>query len=127
MSLPFGFQFRTGVPVYEQILYAAQKAMISGQLQPGDAFPSVRQLSQELKINPNTAQKAITALRQEGLLEVVPGIGTLVASPGKASAEEKAVLLGEDVENLVVQARQAGLELDALLAAVRRHWRKFGP
>ena len=79
--IPFRLTFQPGIPVYEQVTFAAKKAMISGQLRPGDAFPSVRALSKALKINPNTAHKVVMQLIREGLLEVHPGIGTLVAQP----------------------------------------------
>src|ERR1700747_1099809 len=55
--IPFRVQFRPGLPLYEQVVYAATKAMLSGRMRPGDTFPSVRALSRELKINPNTAHK----------------------------------------------------------------------
>ena len=54
---------------------------MSGQMRPGEPFPSVRSLSQTLKINPNTAHKVVARLTAEGLLEVKPGIGTIVAEP----------------------------------------------
>ena len=76
--LPFTVRLRTGVSVYRQLVYAVQKAVVSGQLLPGDRFPSVRNLSQELRINPNTAQKVVRRLVDQGLLEVQPGIGTIV-------------------------------------------------
>ena len=66
--IPFRLSFKPGVALYEQVVYAARKAVISGQMRPGDAFPSVRALSTALKINPNTAHKAITHL----VLPVVP-------------------------------------------------------
>ena len=71
--IPFRVQFRPGLPLYEQVVYAATKAMLSGRMRPGDAFPSVRALSRELKINPNTAHKVITQLIAAGLLESRPG------------------------------------------------------
>ena len=71
--LPFTVRFRTGLSLYQQLVYAVQKAIISGQLLAGDPFPSVRKLSQELRINPNTAQKVVTRLVDQGLLEVKPG------------------------------------------------------
>src|ERR1051325_9751115 len=81
--IPFRVEFRPGTSLYEQVVYAAKKALVSRLLRPGDAFPSVRMLSVELKINPNTAHKVVTTLLNEGLLEVMPGIGTVVArSPG---------------------------------------------
>ena len=63
--IPFRVDFRPGTSLYEQVIYAAKKALISGQLRPGDPFPSVRALSAELKINPNTAHKVITHLLYE--------------------------------------------------------------
>ena len=57
--IPFRLAFEPGIPVHEQATFAAKKAMISGQLRPGDPFPSVRTLSKALKINPNTAHKVI--------------------------------------------------------------------
>jgi len=78
--LPFPVTFKPGSPVSEQLLYAVEKAVISGQLQTGDKFPSVRAISQELRINPNTTHKVISVLTSQGILEVMPGIGTDVTS-----------------------------------------------
>ena len=77
--IPFRVHFRPGVSLYEQVVYAAKKAVISGQLRPGDPFPSVRTLSKELKINPNTAHKVVMHLVTAGLLATRPGVGTVVA------------------------------------------------
>ena len=78
--IPFRVVFKPGSSLYEQVVFAAKKAVVSGQLRPGDGFPSVRTLSAELKINPNTAHKVITQLLNEGLLELRPGMGTVVAA-----------------------------------------------
>ena len=48
--IPFRVDFRPGVPLFEQVVYAAKKAVVSGRLRPGDVFPSVRALSKELTI-----------------------------------------------------------------------------
>ena len=69
--IPFRLTFQPGIPVHEQVTFAAKKAMIAGQLRTGDAFPSVRALSKAMKINPNTAHKVIAELTQEGLLEAL--------------------------------------------------------
>ena len=87
--IPFRVDFRPGVSLYEQVVYAAKKALISGQLRPGDPFPSVRALSSELKINPNTAHKVVTHLLYEGLLKVLPGTGTVVAELPSSTAAER--------------------------------------
>ena len=60
--LPFSLALRPGDPVVDQVVYAVTRAVVSGQLRPGDRFPSVRTLSQELKVNPNTAQRIVALL-----------------------------------------------------------------
>jgi GntR family transcriptional regulator len=124
--IPFRLTFRPGISLYEQVVYAAKKAVISGQMRPGDAFPSVRALSKELKINPNTAHKVVTHLINEGLLEVLPGVGTVVAKLPESSTSERATLLGNEIEQLVVQAKKLGMKRTSVLDAVSEHWKRLG-
>ena len=120
--LPFPVVLKSGSPVSDQLVYAVEKAVISGQLQPGDKFPSVRVISQELRINPNTAHKVVAVLVGQGLLEVNPGIGTVVGKQPKATSKQRSELLGDDVEHLVVEAKKLQLELEDLTDAVESHW-----
>ena len=120
--LPFTVRLRTGVSVYRQLVYSVQKAVVSGQLLPGDRFPSVRNLSQELRINPNTAQKVVRRLVDQGLLEVQPGIGTIVGQLPEATPRERSALLEDEVEQLVVEARRLSLTRDQLVRAVEDQW-----
>jgi GntR family transcriptional regulator len=120
--LPFTVALRTGEPVYEQVVYAVRRAVVSGQLRPGDRFPSVRELSQALKINPNTAHRIVALLVDEGVLTVLPGVGTAVSGSGRADANARRTVLEHDAEHLVVGARRAGIGLADLLAAIKRHW-----
>jgi GntR family transcriptional regulator len=120
--IPFRLSFEPGGSLYEQVVYAAKKAVISGQMRPGDPFPSVRALSKALKINPNTAHKVVTALVSEGLIEVRPGLGTVVAELPASTAAERGALLKKEVEQLVVEAKKMGLNLDEVTDAVTRHW-----
>lgn len=123
--LPFQIQFRAGSPAYEQVVYSVKKAIISGGLKPGDRFPSVRTLSQELRINPNTAHKVVAALVGERLLEVMPGIGTVVAQASPATKQQRSELLGEDVERIVVDAKGLHLDLEDVLQAIKQHWNRL--
>jgi GntR family transcriptional regulator len=125
--IPFRLSFRPGVALYEQVVYAARKAVISGQMRPGDPFPSVRALSTALKINPNTAHKVVTHLVGEGLLEVRPGTGTVVAQPARSTAAERARLLDRELERLVVEARKLGLKVDDVASALAAHWSRLEP
>jgi|SRR5665213_1632681 len=124
--VPFRVQFEPGIPLYEQVVYAARKAVISGQMRPGDPFPSVRVLSRDLKINPNTAHKIVGELLAEGLIEVRVGVGTVVAELPSSTAAERSQLMKQDLEKIVVEARQLGLELEDVLAAISRHWQRLG-
>jgi len=123
--LPFSVAIRPGLSVHEQVVFAVKKAMVSGRLRPGDEFPSVRVLSRELRINPNTAHKVVATLTTEGLLDVRPGIGSFVAGRQASSAAERRALLREDVERLVVEARHLSLDVQDVLDAVSEHWDRF--
>jgi GntR family transcriptional regulator len=123
--IPFRVIFRPGASLYEQVVYAAKKAFISGQLRPGDPFPSVRALSAALRINPNTAHKVITQLLNEGLLEVMPGTGTVVAHPPASTAAERSRLLENEVEQLAVEAKRLGMSLTDVTAALATHWQRL--
>ena len=123
--IPFRVKFRRGIPLYEQIVYAAKKAVVAGQLRPGDPFPSVRVLSKELKINPNTAHKVIAQLAAEGLLETRPGFGTVVATLAEPSATERTQLLGHEIEELVVEAKKLGIELEDMVASLSTQWKRL--
>ena len=87
--IPFRVSLEPGIPIYEQVVYAAKKAIISGDVAPGERFPSVRALSQGLKINPNTAHKVVSELIADRLLEVHPGLGTIVARPAAFTAADR--------------------------------------
>jgi GntR family transcriptional regulator len=123
--IPFRLSFLPGLSIYEQVVYAAKKAVIAGQMRPGDAFPSVRALSKELKINPNTAHKVVTHLINEGLLEVMPGIGTVVAAPSESTLKQRTRLLEQDLEQLVVEAIKLGMEQSEVANALDRHWSRL--
>ena len=120
--IPFRLAFRPGISLYEQVVYAAKRAIISGALRVGDTFPSVRALSKELKINPNTAHKVIAQLVNEGMLEVRVGVGTLVAPLGLSSAAERSRLLKGELEELVVEAKKLGMQLEDVVHALTQHW-----
>ncbi len=123
--IPFRLTFEPGISLYEQVVYAAKKAIVSGHLRPGDAFPSVRVLSTALKINPNTAHKVIGHLVAQGVLEVRSGIGTVVAERMGSSAAERSNLLKKELEQLVVEAKKLGLDLEEVMMALTRHWQRL--
>lgn len=113
---------RPGESIFDQLVFAAKKAFISGELQPGQVFPSIRALAAEFKIHPNTAHKAVQHLIQERWLEVRPGIGTVVSEMPAARPGDRKRLLQHEIEQLVVEARRVELDLDELLQAIEDQW-----
>jgi GntR family transcriptional regulator len=124
--LPFSIELKPGLPITEQVIFAVKKAVVAGQLKPGQPFPSVRVVSQELRINPNTAHKIVAALVAQGVLVTTPAVGSVVAEHAAGDRAERAELLGADLERLVVEAKKLGLTLDEVSAGLAAHWKKLG-
>jgi GntR family transcriptional regulator len=121
----FRLNLRPGESIFDQLVFATKKAFISGELQEGQAFPSVRSLAAEFKIHPNTAHKVVQHLIQERWLEMRPGIGTVVAQIPEPRPGDRRRLLGREVEQLVVEARRLDLDLDEVLEAIEDQWAKL--
>lgn len=119
---PFRVNVQSGLPIVDQVVFAAIRGFVGGQMAPGDAFPSVRTLAADLRIHPNTAHKVIQRLIREGWLEVHPGIGTVVADRQPPRQNERQRLFDERLDPLVVAARSAGVSLDELQAALAERW-----
>lgn len=89
-------------PVYEQLVDAFEKEIILGIRQPDSIIPSVRALSVELGINPNTVQKAYLELERRNITYSVPGVGRFVSAEGaailKKDLSEAEALLQKGVE-----------------------------
>ena len=125
--IPFRVALQPGVPIYEQVVYAAKKAIIAGDMAPGERFPSVRALSQDLKINPSTAHRVVAELVSDRLVEVHPGLGTIVAERPAFTDADRAQLVRNEVEHLVVEAKRLGLTLEGLMEGIVQHWAELNP
>src|SRR6187551_619269 len=122
---PFKLTLTPGKSIFDQVVFAATRAILSGSLQPGQGFPSVRALAADLKIHPNTAHKVIQYLIQERWLESRPGIGTVVAERPEVRSGDRKRLLKDEVEQLVVEAKRVGVELRDLLETIEAQWKSL--
>jgi len=122
---PFRLKPDSSQSIFDQVVFAATKAILSGALKPGEPFPSVRTMAADLKIHPNTAHKVIQHLIQERWLIASPGRGTTVATPPRARSGDRQRLLSQDIEQLVVEARRVGAGLDEVLDSIESHWRSL--
>jgi GntR family transcriptional regulator len=123
--LPFAIELKAGLPITEQVIFAVKKAVVAGRLKPGTPFPSVRMLSQELRINPNTAHKITATLVAEGVLITTPAVGSVVAERAAGDRAAKAALLDDELERLVVEAKNLGLGLDEVQSELAAHWKRL--
>ena len=121
--LPFRILFTDGLPASDQLVQAVRRAILSGELRDGDRFPSVRNLSQELKISPTTAHKAVGQLKSEGLLASQPGVGMVVRSASLPSTEERLKLIAPQIEKLITEAQALQLSEEELRQAMQLVWK----
>jgi GntR family transcriptional regulator len=123
MSKPGTFRFllspNSGAPLYRQLMDQLRVELFSGRLAPGTMLPSVRQVAQDLEINPMTVSKAYSKLQEEGVLERVPGMGMRVREDGYGDRQERVrrtVL--PLLEEAVKRAVEAGLTRAELLSVM---------
>ena len=115
--LPFDVVILPGESPVKQVVYAASKAILARVLRAGDPFPSVRELSEALKLHPNTVQKVVAELVRDGFLAVRTGVGTVVtAGPRSPDPERRQLLSAHQIRSHRCQAGRRRLEL---LAAAR--------
>ena len=120
----FTLNFSSGVPIYRQIVQLISGKIISGSLAPGDRIPSIRDVTAELNVNPNTVAKAYRELELGGFIETRRGMGCFVAESAGAKPRltrgEKQRRLDELYAALVTSAGMMGIserEAAAYLAA----------
>jgi GntR family transcriptional regulator len=114
----------SGIPIYRQILDQVRRKVASGQLRPGDALPSVREVAMTHTVNPMTISKAYSRLEAEGLLEHNRGKPMTVASQSRSQSPLSRRL--EQIEPLVEQvalaARQLQLSQAEVAKLLRQKW-----
>jgi len=105
--------------VYEQIVEQVERYVLAGLLKGGDKLPSVRGLSLELKVNPNTVQRAYTELERDGVIVTAPGRGAFVSDQGSERLRERRREMAlTDLKALVSELKLSGLEKAELLKIV---------
>jgi GntR family transcriptional regulator len=114
--------FKSGKPVYLQVVDQIKAAAAAGALRAGEALPSIRPLAEELRVNRNTVAKAYAELEGQGVIESIAGKGSFVRSAGSPYTKSvRLKLLTRNVDEAVVQAHhvQVGRAEFLRLAAER--------
>jgi GntR family transcriptional regulator len=108
-------------PLYRQIVDDVRRAIVAGTLVPGEAIPSVRQLSTELRVNPTTVQQAYRELERGGLVYVRRGQGTYVSElPAAEAVRERRKVAVTVARRALRDATRHGLDAEELMEALRR-------
>lgn len=106
------------VPVYEQIVEQTEKFIMTGILKEGDKIPSVRNLSIQLSVNPNTIQKAVSELDRRGLVASVPGKGCFITDKARRTLcmakRNDLSVVREKIEELAL----AGVEKEEIIEVI---------
>jgi GntR family transcriptional regulator len=114
------------LPIYQQLGNQIREAIARGDLQPEAGLPSVRQLSKDLVVNPNTVARAYTELEREGLVVSRPGRGIYVAQPRveltRAARDRKLI---EQIDRLLTEAVHLGYSAEEVMSQLNRRVRQF--
>jgi GntR family transcriptional regulator len=117
----FRINFKSGRPVYLQLMEQVKAAAASGAMQPGEALPSIRPLAEELRLNRNTIAKAYSELESLGVIETRPGKGCFLNenhSPLRMDVRRK--LLIEEIDQVIVQAHHLKVSRSEVLKLMQQ-------
>jgi GntR family transcriptional regulator len=114
------------VPIYRQLMDQIRQGVARGRLRPGSRLPSVRVLSRDLIVNPNTVARAYTELEREGVLNTRQGLGVFVAEPqAELSAAARRERLAHALDLFLTEAVHLGFSADEVIAALTKRIRGF--
>lgn len=116
------WEFKNGIPIYLQIMEGIKTRIAGGLLPPGSKLPSVRDLAAQAGVNPNTMQRAMTQLEQEGLLYTQRTSGRFVTEDEAKMKELRSSLSERYVEELFTQLSRLGMTREEIISEVSR-WR----
>jgi GntR family transcriptional regulator len=108
----FQLDVRSRKPIYEQLVDKIKELIINRILKPDEQLPSVRMLSSQLTVNPNTIQRAYRELENQGYIYSIKGKGNFVAAIELKPNEQKLTELKTDIKKLIAEAIYLGLTKD---------------
>lgn len=119
------WEFKNGIPIYLQIVDGIKTGIAGGTLPPGSKLPSVRELAAQAGVNPNTMQRAMTQLEQEGLLYTQRTSGRYVTEDEARLKELRSALSEKYIQELFEQLSRLGLTRDEIIEEVSG-WKPAG-
>ena len=118
------WEFRSDLPIYAQIITQIQQRIVTGQLQPGDRLPSVRDLAAEAGVNPNTMQRAMTELERQGLVHSQRTAGRFVTEDGATIRKLREDLARTQVRDFLATMEQLGFAPQEIADLIQKEGEK---
>jgi len=115
---------KSPIPIFRQIADQLRQAVDAGVHKPGEMLPSQRVLAIEIKVNPNTIQRAYEALEREGIVETRRGVGVFVVQSNRRKLNEAETRLCSQYATAIRQALKAGVTPDATRAMFEQSLRQ---
>ena len=113
--------FDENKPIYIQIMDLIKKQMISKELHPGEKLSSVRDMSKQLEVNPNTVQRAYIELEREMLVYTKRGQGTFIIDEPEVALKLRQEMVLDRVATFVKEMEEFGYSHDELIEIIKRH------
>ena len=114
-------EFDHSRPIYEQIVEEFKKKLIRNDLKPGGKIPSQRELAQEIKVNPNTVQRAYREMEHEGITETLRGKGTFIVEDHKMIRRFKREMAEKALSGFVQEIEALGYSKEEIPALIREY------
>ncbi len=113
------WEFKNGIPIYLQIIAQIKVMIASGELRAGSKIPPVREMAVEAGVNPNTMQRALTQLEQEGLLYTQRTAGRFVSEDENVMKELRKAMSEQYIADMFHNLEKMGMDKQEIIAAVK--------
>lgn len=112
------FKINSKEPIYTQIMRYFKKSIVKGEIKGGERILSVREYASELKVNPNTIQRAYTQLEDEGLIYTQRGIGKFVVEDENKIDKLRIEMLDGVITNFISESKELGVKKEELIRII---------
>ncbi len=116
------FQLDLSQPLYEQIVEQMRRAIVKGEIAPGEKIPSIREMAQGLKLNPNTVMRAYQELDRDGLTETRRGQGTFITTKLERIETFRTSLAHQIIREFLEKMKQLGYTWEEIQEIQQRQW-----
>lgn len=113
-------KFDGQIPVYQQIIESIKAKIVTGNLKAGDKLPSIRELSEELMVNPNTLQRVFMELEREGLVYAQRGIGNFISDAPDLISTLKSTQAEKYASRFIGEVTELGMTRDEVVGLIEK-------